>query len=346
MKPAESLLGITLEGGWKVVEQITRGVDATGGNFSFGYKVEDTKGNLAFLKALDLSRALQAEDLTMALQALTQAYNFERDLLKKCRERGLDRIATTIGEGNYRFPNGGPADVVPYLIFELAEGDARTQIDFSQRFDLGLRLRALHHIATGLWQLHKQEIAHQDLKPSNVLVFENHVSKLADLGRAAQSGATPPHEIYLIQGDPRYAPPELMYGQASENWCVRRQGCDLYLLGSMVVYFFAGTAMTPELLRNLPQRFWPGRWQGTYVEVLPMVRKAFGDAVEGIKRVVEPDYREKIGDLIIQLCDPDVARRGHPRTRGNQALQYSMERYVSIFNEMAFRAEVSFRKKA
>ncbi len=48
MKPAESLLGITLEGGWKVVELITRGVDATGGNFSFGYKVEDTKGNLAF----------------------------------------------------------------------------------------------------------------------------------------------------------------------------------------------------------------------------------------------------------------------------------------------------------
>lgn len=45
MKPAESLLGITLEGGWTVVEQVTRGVDATGGNFSFGYKVADDSGN-------------------------------------------------------------------------------------------------------------------------------------------------------------------------------------------------------------------------------------------------------------------------------------------------------------
>ena len=346
LKPAERLVGLILEGGWKVTERHTRGPGSTGGAFSVGYYVVNEKGRKAFLKALDISSALSSADPARAIQALTEGYNFERDVLNLCRDRRLDRIATAIADGTTRIPEAGDAGAVPYLIFELADGDVRSQIDFSQRFDVALRLRALHHIATGLWQLHKQAIAYQDLKPSNVLVFNNDESRITDLGRAAVQGKTPPHETLTVQGDWRYAPPELMFNQTSDNWYVRRQGCDLYLLGSMVVYFFAGSAMTPELLKETPPSHRPDTWTGTYSEVLPVLRKAFGNVLDHLKPIIEPEYRSELMEIIVQLCDPDIARRGYPKARGNGAMQFSIERYVSKFNLLASKAEFGFRKKA
>ncbi len=350
LKPAERLIGLTLDGGWKVIERHSRGPSSTGGSFSVGYFVEDEKGRKAFLKALDISSALGSADPARAIQALTEGYNFERDILNLCRDRRLDKIATAIADGTTRIADAGDAGAVPYLIFELADGDVRSQIDFSRRFDIALRLRALHHIATGLWQLHKQAIAHQDLKPSNVLVFNDNVSKITDMGRAAAQGKKPPHEIHPVQGDLRYAPPELLFNHISDNWYVRRHGCDLYLLGSMVVYFFAGTAMTPELMNVTPvshrPRTWSGDWTGTYMEVLPVIKKSFGTVIERLRPAIDPEFRDEILETITQLCDPDIARRGNPKARGNGAMQFSMERYVSKFNLMASKAEFVFRKKA
>ena len=72
--------------------------------------------------------------------------------------------------------------------------------------------RSLHHIAVGLQQIHGQGIAHQDLKPSNVLVFNGNNSKIGDFGRSAYKGHIPPHENNNVAGDLTYAPPELLYG--------------------------------------------------------------------------------------------------------------------------------------
>jgi eukaryotic-like serine/threonine-protein kinase len=68
----------------------------TGGCFSEAYIVEQAPGRQAFLKALDYSRAMNAPDPAIALQALTESYNFERDLLMTCSDRRLDRVVTAI----------------------------------------------------------------------------------------------------------------------------------------------------------------------------------------------------------------------------------------------------------
>lgn len=54
---------------------------------------------------------------------------------------------------------------VDYLIFELADGDVRSHLDAMPAFDAAFLLRTLHHVATGLQQLHRAQIAHQDLNP-------------------------------------------------------------------------------------------------------------------------------------------------------------------------------------
>ena len=339
------LTGHTLNGGWKVTSQVPKSPTGTGGWSSVGYVVESPAGKEAFLKALDIFGPFGGTDLTTRLQNLMESYNFERDLCLFCRDRSMGRIVTALDEGTFMVPGAGPYGAVPYLIFERAHGDVRSQVDFSQRFTMSTRFRYLHHVATGLWQLHKQEIAHQDVKPSNVLVFDKKESKLTDLGRAARQGHTPPHHLLEVQGDNSYAPPELLYGDINADWCVRRQGCDLYLFGSLVVYFFAGTAMTPEIIRHLPPTHYPGLWKGTYRDLLPVIEKAYGDSMDGVRQAVDPDLRGDLLPIITQLCDPDPLRRGHPKGRGIKGQQYSLERYVAIFDRLTMKSEILLAKK-
>jgi serine/threonine protein kinase len=101
-----------------------------------------------------------------------------------------------------------------YLLFELAQGDLREQVDLERRFDLAYRLRVLHNTAKGLSQLHFSQIAHQDLKPSNIVTFERSsmhardTTKIADFGHAHDRKVPRPGTDRLIAGDPTWAPPE------------------------------------------------------------------------------------------------------------------------------------------
>lgn len=336
--PAQQLAGMTLDGGWKVVSPAPVALGQTGGNFSEGYVVQGPNGQKAFLKALDYSRAMEAPDPALALKPLIDSFIFERDLLAKCRARGLDRIVTAIGDGTVSVAG----QRVQYLIFELADGDLRALASASKRFELAWMLRALHHVATGLLQLHGEEIAHQDVKPSNVLVFGGVESKLADLGRAAYKGHFAPHEDREIAGDPTYAPPELLYRYVDPNWNPRRLGCDAYLLGSMVVFFFTGASVTPLLRKELhdAHAWGKGNWSGTYEEVLPYVRDGFGRVLETFKQTVDPEVRAELVTTVSELCEPDPRLRGHPLNRVGKGNQYSVERYVSQFNLLARKAEL------
>ncbi len=344
---ASQLLGMTLDGGWKVISPSTSLKHGTGGNFSVGYIVQNEDGREAFLKALDYSSALRAPDPARALEALTKAFNFERDVLSKCR--GLDRVVTALADGSVHV-SGAAEGVVQYLIFELAAGDVRAKATISKSFDLAWALRSTHHVATGIRQLHSREIAHQDLKPSNVLVFPDNVSKVSDLGRAAYKGHIPPHDVFTYAGDPTYAPPELRYGYTDPDWNKRRLGCDAYLLGSMVVFFFTGVGMTSLIEAELqPGHSWRV-WGGTYQEVLPYVRTAFTNVVIKFENEIISQYdnsvlRDDLSEVVKQLCEPDPNLRGDPKNILIQANQFSLERYLSKFDYLARRAEMGLFKK-
>jgi len=343
--PAERLAGRTLSGGWKVLELLSSSPNSTGGRFSKGYLVESKDGVKAFLKALDYSEALRGPDPARALQALTTAYNFERDILEHCKDRRLTRIVTAITNGKIEVDDLAGLGLVEYLIFELAEGDARTRMDAVARFDVAWRLRALHNIATGLRQLHGEGIAHQDLKPSNVLVFHNKSSKLADLGRSVVKNKPSPFEGLEIAGDLSYAPPELLYHHISSDWSRRRLGCDAYLLGSMVVFFFTGLSMTSLWMSELHPAHCPQSWSGSFGEIMPYLRDAFGRAVDRFKDHVVEGLRNSLVEVTRELCEPDPTHRGHPRDRSGIGNQYSLERYISRFELLAKKAEYGWFKE-
>jgi eukaryotic-like serine/threonine-protein kinase len=335
LNPAKNLKGILLPSGWSIVDALPKHPAATGGLFSEGYLVENNAGKRAFLKAIDYSDAAASPDPALAIKSITDAYVFERDMLARCRAKRLDRIVTAIDAGSI---GASPGELVLYLIFELADGDVRQLIASAAKIDLAWQLRVLHQIAVGIKQLHSQSIAHQDIKPSNILLFSSSGSKLADLGRAAAEGFRPPHDDCEVAGDKTYAPPELLYHHLPADWRRRRFGCDAYLLGSMVVYMFTGLGTTALMVAELDRRHRPGQWAGTYEDLLPAVRDAFSKVLVALKRALPDCLRAELTATARSLCDPDPVLRGHPRNRADN--QFSLERYVTELDLYASRAEL------
>ncbi len=346
--PAHSLLNLKLSDGWEVIQKIEKDKEIdTGGKFSVGYLVKNDKGEKGFLKALNFSKALLAPDAPRVIQAMTEAYNYERDLLEKCKGYRLRRVVTPIAYGSIKVPgNFGPLENVYYIIFEKADGDIRKQLSLLKAFDLAWCLRSMHHTATGIMQLHSKGIAHQDLKPSNVLVFKKQGSKVTDLGQATDINNASPLDDKTIVGDLGYAPIELFYGYIISDEFERRFGIDLYLLGSLFFFYFSNVSTTQAICTKLKCHVGPNRSQNNFINDLPYIRKAFNEAINDLRADMLPITKNLTDDIIImvrEMCEPDPKLRGHPKdikmVHGNQ---YSLIRYVSKLDLLAKKAEYRF----
>jgi serine/threonine protein kinase len=336
--PAEMLLGLTLpRGGWKVVERIAKLPGQTGAMFSVNYIVESPTGERAFLKALNLNVALRSPDWLRRMQTLLEMFNYERDLLQACH--GFDRVVTAIDEGELDIDPSNPLGRVPYLIFELGDGDIRRHMAVSGNLDVAWSLRCLHHVAIGMGQLHGGGIAHQDVKPSNVMTFGERGSQIGDLGTASRRGAPAPVDQFDLAGDPSYAPPEYQYGYVPAEWDERHMGCDLYLFGSLVAFMFTQVGMTGLLELQLAPAHRHGIWRGGFQAVLPYLHNAFALALDSFGRSAPPEYRDELVEAVRHLCSPDPSTRGHPADRRGHHDPYSLRRYVTLFDRLATRAE-------
>lgn len=346
-RPALRLEGLELEGGWKVLKRLDRNPTDTGGHFSVSYKVVNKDGKEAFLKALDFCKAFQTSDPSRALQEMTAAYNFERDLLNKCKEHRLSKVITPIADGRIDVP-GEVTELraVMYLIFEMADGNIRQFHDFSRNVDLAWCLRSLHNTAVALKQLHSRGIAHQDLKPSNVLVFHTEKEfKVSDLGRASDQKVPFVYDDFQVAGDMGYAPLELFYGYTITDEFYRRYGVDIYLLGSLIFFYFLDIPTTLAIKIKLCGHEDSPLTNTNFTSDLPYIQKAFYDAVEDLERNMRPHAGKLTDELISmvkELCEPDPARRGHPLNRKNTP--YSLERYVSRLDALARKAEYEISK--
>lgn len=229
LEVVHNLVGITLPEGWVVKEKIKRETSDTGGYFSVSYLVEKTSGEAAFMKVLNLAKALTMPgDQLRNIQNLITTFNFERDTLDVCRSNNFKRVATALSHGKLEIP--GNIFGVYYIIFELAQGCIRKHMAKIGSLDRMWILRSLHHTANGIRQLHSKKISHQDIKPSNVLIFSGVESKVADLGCADIKYGASPRGGLMVAGDQSYAPIELLYGEVSPLWERRRMGTDMYLL--------------------------------------------------------------------------------------------------------------------
>jgi serine/threonine protein kinase len=338
---ASRLIGKQL-GNWKVTEKRMKDASDNSGFFSTCYTVEGSDGGKAFLKAYNYQYAFQARTGSAdVLRFMTENYTYERDLLKFCNEMGMKRVVTAVDSGEYYEENETLS--VPYLIFEIAHGSLKT-IDYLEHPDLEWKLKAFHGALVGLSQLHSKKVVHQDIKPSNILVFGEDYSKISDLGSATQkdkcSNWDKPHHV----GDMRYAPIELLYSYCSMDWNARKYGADLYMMGGILAFMLSGVNILAAILSKLPISLRPDKYTGSWQDIVPVLIDANYQALADLKQDIPPEIADEMMDVLNELLNPIPEDRGnHPQVR-ERVGQYSLIRYIAKIDRMS-KTAMWVRKK-
>ncbi|MFA6309252.1 MAG: protein kinase [Clostridia bacterium] len=340
---AEEMLGAELGSKWKVIERIKKNpAEDSGGWFSISYIVEslDKEKKRAFLKALDYKEAFKSPNLVDKINQMTAAFIFERNVLNTCKEKRLRRIITSIDYGDFNVQNSPYP--TQYLIFELADGNIRKYMKISKRLDTIWILKTIHQTAAGIQQLHLNGIAHQDIKPSNILTFNSNITKICDLGRSSVKGENCPTDMFVIPGDKTYAPPEFLYFAIPDDWNTKKYGYDLYTLGNLIVFLFSKGNVTASIFERLSSDLHFNNWTGTYDEILPYINNAFNEFLISFSNDLPSDLRVEIVELVRQLCNPDPYKRGYPKNLNSKHRQFSLEQYISKLDIMIKKVEYGF----
>lgn len=341
---AHDLEGRTLTSGWKVIEKIPKPENATGQFFSVCYKVEKDN-EICFLKAFDFARFFQIAEpgkmIVDVMRDMLNAYKYEKQLSDLCKDHYITKVLFVRDAGE-EVIEGHAISVVPYLVFDLADGDIRARIDFSEKLDFAWRLNSLHDIAVGLQQLHNIEVSHQDLKPSNILLFKGE-SRIGDLGRSICKSIQSPYDNLPFTGDYNYAPPEIMYGYFVQDWHERVFAADCYLLGSIIIFYFTGVSMSALLSKYIPQNFRCDVWKGSLDEIKPYITNAFVDALNEFENSISDEYfKKELRWLVEKLCYPFPEKRGHHKNIFSIGSSYNLERFISGFDLLHKKARYRF----
>lgn len=354
---AFDLVGHTIADGWLVTSRLPRrgepGTDhMTGGHFSVGY-IATKGGKKAFVKAIDVQGVLEDRSsnlkLVDRLKLMSDNHTFESTLLETCKKAKLDRVIQVLASDEIDIPNSRHGIPVPYIMLEMADGDVRKAIDASQKIDNAWKFRVLHNVAVGLQQLHRAAIAHQDLKPSNVLVFMegNVLAKIGDLGRSSRKGTAADHDGEEVPGAVAYAPPEQIFGIRPERWEDRREGCDVYHLGTLAAFLFTGRIVSVDLANAIPPDMRPYLWGGLsgcdYETALPILKRALAEFVADCQTALPVWAAEEFSQIILSACDPDWRVRGDAKARQSLANNIGIDAYVSRFDRLAKSAAIKMR---
>jgi serine/threonine protein kinase len=336
--PSRSILGFTTTSGWEITDALNNKL-GTGGHFCVRYLARSRDGVVGFLKAMDLSHAIG--DLHR-LQATVDEYLFERDILDYCKGLKLNRVVTPLDAGEIIVPSfAPPLNKVYYVIFEKAE-DSLRGAHFEASGPKWLpAFKALHHVAIGIEQLHSTGIAHQDIKPSNVLAFQEEQYKISDLGRVVDSEGKSPFKNTHFPGDHTYKPIEMFYGHASLDF-LDRKSCDLYMLGGLAYYIIESVPINASV--NNEATLIDGHVRRrTYSDALPVLVSAYATVMNRFYDTCQAKFGEKIAKLlykvVFETCNPDISVRGCPG-KVDKSIRLSPRRYVGMFANIVRAATI------
>lgn len=359
--PSQLLLGTELVGDktgqrWRVVSKPERPPESTGGTFSVGYLAEDERGRRGFLKATDVA-LMRPDPKKRVFDQLVDAITiqkFERVLLDLCADNKLDRIVHAIDYGEHYITVNGSEQIVFFIIFEVAQGDVRSLSRNIKENKLSWIPQVLHNATVATAQLHGVKVSHNDIKPSNLLIFGASLQKLGDLGRATGETVVGPWDGLLIAGDTTYAPPEAWgyhfvppstRGRVVHDF---RLNVDLYMLGSVAYFLLCGQSLNQVIRYYLRPEYDFRNWGGTFEDVLPYLRDAHGCAIQEAEKSLSEQFgHDAVTDLseiismIRYLTEVDPVHRGDPRNAAAGLPRPNLQRQISRCDLLAKRLRIS-----
>jgi serine/threonine-protein kinase len=163
-----------------------------------------------------------------------------------------------------------------YFVLPFVEGESlEERLARIEPLSIEDAVRIAREVADGLHYAHRHGVIHRDVKPSNILLSEQH-AMITDfgvaraLGTASVSPATP---IGQIIGTPSYLSPEQATGESADA------RADVYSLGCVLYEMLTGE---PPYTGSTPQEVLSGH----LTRPVPSVREARPEVTPGHDRVI------------------------------------------------------------
>lgn len=345
-------------GDWNVIRQLEN-TDITSRYARFFYVEKD--GEKAIMKVIDsemCNTGDKEEGLSRnaLLSRETTSFNYETKIAEACAGQHMGNVIRYIESGEVEFEDY-PIPTVTYIVYEQSEGKIGEFLTFSSKAsfaaDLKMlidKLKSLHQVAKGVRQLHTHFIAHHNITPNNIEVFESKGKfKLSGLqtSRSQQPDLQSPEHYRLFNGDLTFAPPEAFFAYKISDEMVAYYQIDNYMLGNMIVYYLTALNMTTLLNRHLPYSLKEmASHSANYLAVLPEITNAFNTVLNNLKSCVRiEEIQQPIIELIECLCNPDPDRRGYPGSFKTSRANADLQRVITRLDVLYKKAELILARK-
>ena len=141
-----------------------------------------------------------------------------------------------------------------YYAVELAHYDVSAALA-DDRWTATQKLEYFRAMCRAVQRIHRHNVAHRDLKPTNFLIMPNGALRLSDFGAARMLDPSAGHSSLLATyseppGDLRYASPEMMAALHDVDPTFALRG-DIFALGAILFELFTGTVLNLYVL-DLP----------------------------------------------------------------------------------------------
>jgi len=188
------------------------------------------------------------------------------------------------------------------LVMELMSASCADLLREDGAFDNDDCVRVLRDMGRALAYAESQRLVHRDVKPDNILVNEEGVYKLADLGIATPMAADGRAHQERIYGSPQYVAPEQARGGAIDG------RADLYALGATMWHLVTGTPIFAGNSRQIVAQHLNA--------AVPDLRKLAPKVTPGLEDIIqrllqkEPDHRPANAAEVAAFAEALIASVG------------------------------------
>jgi len=156
--------------------------------------------------------------------------------------------------GNLQHPNivtvfdAGESELGPFIAMEYLDGVTLKEVlTTGKKLSIPQLVELVRQVGEGLDYVHARSIVHRDIKPANLMIVENNLIKIMDLGIARLPFSDLTREGRLV-GSPSYMSPEQLQGESLDG------RSDLFSLA--IVVYQAATGKKPFPGQNIQEICW------------------------------------------------------------------------------------------